>query len=286
MTIKRQTDKGLPNYSSSGTDTFINENGEELVRIDGTASSEVQTFRLKNEGLFTRYRYYKDQDKWELTTSNGYKYFLGARADNSDVNARIINAEKSSTYAWNLAEINDLNNNQIFYSYDTDQSQTYCTKIQYNFNTSSAGNGHEIEFIYESRSDPVIDYRPTFRLVTAKRLKQIDIKTSGSLVRRYQLDYLTDRTVSMLSRFTQVGSNGVSTLPPAEFSYTQQSLSQTTGLISISGLATASILLSGQNPDNYPSSAEIIDFNGDALPDLYQYHLPTVLIPSLLFTII
>jgi RHS repeat-associated protein len=272
MLIKRQTDKGLPVYSNTGSDTFITETGEELVRVEGLVGSNIQTFRLKNEGAFTRYRYIKEQDRWELIAKSGLRYFLGARLDNTDVTARIINTQKNSTYAWYLAEVRDLNNNQVLYGYEKDQNQVYCNQINYNFDTGtgSPSSGHQINLIYELRSDPVIDYRPTFRMVTAKRLKQIDIKTSGALVRRYTLDYLAGRTVSLLSRFTQFGADGVTSLPSAEFSYTQQALTSSSQLKSIAGLSGVSILLSDQNPDDYSSSAELIDFDGDALPDLYQ----------------
>ena len=270
--IRRQTDKGLPNYSTNAAkpDTFITEGGEELVRVAGAANDTVQVYRLKNEGSFNRYTFFADQDRWEMLDRSGIRYSLGARMDQSDVSARIRHPRLALSYAWQVAEAVDLNGNRILFSYTADQGQVYCRTIEYGFTVYPSANTHLVEFAYEARPDPVIDYRPTFRLVTAKRLKQVSIKTAGKLVRQYRLDYALNTPLSRLIRFTLVGNDGVSTLPPAEFSYSDAALSGSGNLQALTGLSTATLLLKGESPDAHPDAAEVIDFDGDSLPDLYQ----------------
>ncbi|MFO0794930.1 MAG: SpvB/TcaC N-terminal domain-containing protein [Candidatus Brocadiaceae bacterium] len=278
MCVKRQTDKGLPRYNDpkrTSPDAYINEMGEELVKVDGDESDEIQVFRLKNEGAFTKYEYILSEDRWVVTDRSGRKYSLGSWVvGNTDVSARIKHPKNNLTYAWYIGEAIDTNGNQIFYKYVQDQSQIYCKNIQYSTFGDASDSGHIIEFTYESRPDPIVDYRPTFRLVTAQRMKQIDVKTGGTLVRRYKLEYLEGRSVSLLSRVTLIGADGTTALPPAEFQYTNQTLAESASLISITGLSLASILLTGENPDDNPGRAEILDFNGDGLPDLYQSRTP------------
>lgn len=272
MCIKRQSDKGLPLYNNplrDHPDTFITESGAELVRIAGNEEDERQTFRLKNEGEFTRYIYYLNEDRWECTDRSGRQYSLGARMDTTDVTARIQHPERNLTYAWYIAEAVDTNSNRILYTYEGNQQQVYYRQIEYGA-VENQNSRHQIEFIYENRPDPIIDYRPTFRLVTAWRLKQVDMKTTDQLVRSYLLEYLKDRPLSMLSKVTLRGADGSSTLPPATFGYSYHDVSASASLIPLAGLSQVSILQTGTNPEDYPAACEILDFNGDSLPDFYQ----------------
>lgn len=273
MCVKRQSDKGLPGYGTqqySNPDTYINENGEELIRISGSEVANVQVFRLKNEESFKRYIYVLGEDRWVCTDSSGRTYSLGAKTDNTDFLARVKNPHNNLTYAWYVGEMIDTNGNSIIYNYIQDQRQAYCDRIIYGSSEDVPGAGHSIEFTYETRQDPIIDYRPGFRLVTAKRLKQINIHTGEKLVRRYNLEYLSGRFISLLSRITLIGTDGSSTIPPAEFQYSNHSLTVNASLLPVKGLSLASLLFAGEDPDNNPGSAEVLDFNGDSLPDLYQ----------------
>lgn len=271
--VKRQSDKGLPQYGNAAKpDTYINESGEELVRVQGGENDPIQHFRLKNEGEFKRYTYFKNDDRWQVTDRAGRSYFLGARSDNTDVGARIRHPGNGLSYAWYLTEAADLNGNRIVYSYISNQAQVYCKSIEYGFSTYPSTNTHLVSFSYETRPDVLSDYRPGFRLTTALRLKQISVKTGGQLVRQYRLAYRQPSAISLLTRVTVVGNDAASTLPPAEFRYTEPNLSPSGELKPLTGLTGAAILLKGENPDDAPGSAEIIDFDGDSLPDFYQSH--------------
>ncbi|MBF0451370.1 MAG: VCBS repeat-containing protein [Candidatus Magnetomorum sp.] len=257
MSVRRQTDKGLPKYSDQ--DTFITESGKELINVQ---SSETQMlFRLKNETQFMKYTYYPSQNMWTCKDRSGTTFFLTATIKQSD---------SSKTYAWYISKAVDTNNNQILYHYTHHYNQIYCQYIAYGpVEKGVPGQCHALFFIYENRHDPIIDYRPTFRLSTHKRLKQIVIKTRNQLVRTYTLTYCQNRSLSLLSSVLVSGSDET-TLPEKKFYYSSDLPLSSTMLKPVTGLEGASILKFGDNPEDYPAACEIIDFNGDALPDLYQ----------------
>lgn len=271
MHIRRQSDKGLPEYGLGlDEDTYVTESGAELVRVSGGPEDSIQTFRLKNEGQFSRYVLYADDNRWQVTGRDGTVYAMGLRLDGTDVDGRVMHPDIDEAYAWYLTEIVDLNGNQVLYSYSKDQNQVYCDEIRYGF-LSEGSPAHVVTFEYgDERPDPVVDYRPTFRLVTAKRLSGIDVSSSDIPVRSYSMEYLADRPMSLLSKVTYLGSDGESTLPPSEFTYSSQSIQATPDLISLPGLLGARLLLENESPDDVPESAELMDFDGNGLPDLYR----------------
>ncbi len=267
--VRRQCDKGLPQYTD--TDTFLAGSGDELVPV-GAGSGGGLVYRAKNEGSFTKFEFVPEEDRWVCTDRSGVRYALGARFDGTDVSARIRSADGARTYAWHVAESEDTNGNRIAYEYAVDQGYVYCIRVVYGYVGATPGGAvQEVLLNYEDRpNDPVADYRPGFRVVTARRLAEIVAKSQGTLVRRYSLEYAADRTLSLLVRVTQYGNDGVSALPPAEFAYTVSLPAASGALNPVQGLTQASILLAGQSPDEQDGASEIIDFNGDALPDLYQ----------------
>ncbi|MCP4110437.1 MAG: hypothetical protein GY749_33775 [Desulfobacteraceae bacterium] len=240
--IQRQTDKGLPEYNDK--DTFIESSGEELVPIGGGV------YRHENEGAFIRYK--QDSEGWTAYTKSGVLLKYGFSPD-----SQVRHGNK--TFRWLLKEMTDTNGNTIQYKYTMmDQGpRQYCDRIIY--------NNHEIVFEYESRPDALPDYRPTFRLETAFRCKSVSMVTQGKLVRCYDFSYVQDFYISLLESVVQVGKDGVSTLPPATFTYTQFDPSKAE-IITIEGSSQESeppFLILAYEPD-----AAMNDMNGDGLPDL------------------
>jgi RHS repeat-associated protein len=257
MAVKRQTDKGLPKYSDQ--DTFITESGEELINIQ--SSNNHMLFRLKNESHFIQYQYYPEQNIWICTDPSGTQFFL------SEV---VQNPSNDKTYTWYISKAVDTNNNQIIYHYTHHNNQIYCQYIAYGpVEKGIPDQCHAIFLNYENRHDPIIDYRPGFRMSTHKRLKSIVIKTRNQMVRTYTLAYDQNRLLSLLSSVLVSGSDGTA-LPQKKFYYSNDLPISKSILKAVNGLEGAFILRSGENPSDYPGACELIDFNGDSLPDLYQ----------------
>ena len=257
MSIKRQTDKGLPHYTSQ--DSFIADNGRELVCIQSSESKIL--FRLKNESHFFKYEYFPADDYWICTDRSGKKYYLSETLQHPGI---------QKTYAWYVSRIVDTNGNQIIYHYSQYHNQIYCHYIAYGpVEKGFPDECHAVFFHYENRHDPIADYRPTFRMLTDRRLNKIVIKTRNKLVRSYTLTYATDRLMSLLFSILVSGHDNT-VLPEIKFHYTREYPDASNTLMQINGLDGAFILRSQENPTDYPGACEIIDFNGDALPDLYQ----------------
>jgi RHS repeat-associated protein len=255
--IQRQTDKGLPYYSdgpdgedndhdgqtdeSDESDRVIYADGEELVPVGGGI------FRCENESSFVKFSR-TETVGWTATAKDGVVSEFGITAA-----ARIEN--NSRVFKWLLEKMTDTKGNRIDFVYKKmdDTAQQYCTEIQYN-------DSMRIVFDYEKRPDIICDYRPRFELKTAYRCTAIRMFAGEESVRSYTLTYETTDDVqplSLLKSLTQIGSDGTSSLPPAEFGY---------------------VKFEGKNakPVNMPTAPQIaiggnidlIDLNADGLPDI------------------
>ncbi|MCD4753001.1 MAG: FG-GAP-like repeat-containing protein [Anaerolineaceae bacterium] len=245
--VQRQTDKGLPDYED--TDTFIESGGEELVPVG------QGVYRCENESSFVRYT--QTGEGWTATDRSGVVYKFGLISD-----SQIRNGSK--VFRWLLQEMIDTNGNYIRYDHNLLDSgpQRYLTRIVYNENGADKS---EIIFEYETRTDALADYRPTFRLETAFRCKSISIKSSGILVRRYNLAYIAGSDISLLESITQFGADGASSLPPARFTYTGFD-PNAAEVVTMCGKDDESLppgLILSTEPD-----ATLNDMNADGLPDL------------------
>jgi hypothetical protein len=127
-----------------------------------------------------------------------------------------------------LNRVEDAHGNFMTTTYIKDQGQIYPKQIDY------AGNGalqptSNVKFILESRTDAQIVYTIGFPVLTAYRLKTIDIFANGGRVRKYELEYDANLTASgvqysartsrsLLGAVRQYGKDGVTQLPPRTFS--------------------------------------------------------------------
>ncbi len=269
--IQRQTEKGLPEYDDTH-DRFVYGTGEELVYVGVDAASGARQYRLKIEEQFALFLFYADEDRWEMRGKNGLRRWLGTRANGlSEPGMRTAHPDNfGQSFDWRVGEERDTNGNRIIYDYFADQNQGYCTGIRYGALEANALAGeHRVVFTYEARPDSVVDYRPTFRRITALRLQSVSMHTGSTLVRRYDLAYTEGGGLSLLASVIQVGNDGDSRLPPAEFTYTALTPVTTAELRPLAGLGGTYILREDQSPAAHPGAAEIIDFDADDLPDLY-----------------
>ncbi len=126
--------------------------------------------------------------QWLRTTKNGTKYFYGFTAD-SRIEAR---GKNGAIRLWALNRVEDIYGNfyQINYLEDSGTGSFQIRKITYTLgNGRSASQAKTVEFFYENRPD----HRPInvqgVKVENAKRLQQIQIRSAGSLLLAYKLNY-------------------------------------------------------------------------------------------------
>lgn len=239
--LQRQTDKGLPAYTDG--DTFLHSDGGELVPLGGGL------FRLKIEGPFLKFQ--RAGDGWEVWEKNGVHHYFGTTA------ASRLDTSKG-TFEWRLAKSLDTNGNEIRYFYQKHAGQVYLTEIRYSLNSESVYKS--VDFLYEGRTDAFTDYHSRSRILTARRLAAIEMRSQGTLVRKYQLTYQPGTDFSLLAQVVRLGSDGVSALPPMSFGYSAYSPA---AFSTVAMTDPPPISISLTNPN-----ADLIDIDGDGLPDL------------------
>ena len=242
--IQRQTDEGLPNYDDS-VDRFIYSSGEKLIPLpDGS-------YRFENEGQFMRFRRLASGG-WEAQAPDGKRYVIGDSAS-----AQVTN--EYGIFRWQLERQVDTHGNEIQYFYTQNRGHAYLSEIRYNF--SSDGRYNSVVFHYEPRSDIFTDRASRAPISIAQRCTDVEVWALGRLVRVYRFAYAAERSTgkhSLLETITQVGDDGISTLPPFTFAYTQFD-------------PTAFAVVSMQNPPPIGlmnPDADLVDINYDGLPDV------------------
>ena len=267
--VQRQTEKGLPHYTlwpvgdgrdndndgevdeADEFDTVIYYSKEELVPVaDGY-------WRFENESEFVRFR--KTNVGWLATRRDGVGLEFG-RADSSRVGST------RSVFRWHLDRMTDLNGNVINFEYEKldDSAQIYLKRIVYNQTKSAA---MEVRFKHELRPDVIADFRPRFELKTAYRCTEVTVLVGGQLVRSYRLGYAATsawRPLSLLASVTEVGRDGVSSLPPTRFGYTGANRTA-----SVAQLLDRAPFIDLNDPN-----IDLLDLNADGLPDIIE-HEPT-----------
>jgi RHS repeat-associated protein len=239
--IQRRTDKGLPDYSDN--DTFTYSKSGDLVPLADN------TYRLKVEGLFMRFK--KSGAGWEAWEKDGtHLYFGTSTAGRLEMSL--------GTFKWFLEKAVDTNGNEIRYSYITDNGQVYLDEIRYSIMSETTYKS--VNFLYETRNDAFNDYHSRSKVVTAKRLKSIEVRSLGKIVREYHLFYRPDSDLSLLEQVLQYGTDGKSALPPVTFDYSRY-LPGNVRTVAMANSPPAGISLTNGN-------ADLIDIDGDSLPDI------------------
>ncbi len=280
LTVKRQTDKGFPEYDAGDTFMFA---GEELVPLNNAG----QDWRCENERGFQRLRRIDSDgdgtpDAWEVTERNGTKHTLGRFRGQNNRWSAVENVEKASadpfdrTYCWMLDSTTDLHGNRIEYEYLRGSGVLYPSRITYGH---LSDNVHEVTFQYQERPDVFDDFRPAFQTRLDRRLIRIEVRTQGKLVRAYNIAYsyepgdllpaevtlqgtYLDLGVTLLKRVVQVDNSGndANYLPPLIFTYSGLDLTKS----ELRAFASPPALdLAEPN-----GRVQLADLDGDALPDL------------------
>lgn len=209
---------GAINYDSD--DRFALD-GQNLINITGGYGqpgtiyyTELQSWRQVKAGASAN-------DGFTVTMKNGDIGLYGATTD-----SRIMAAGGSDVRVWALSSTTDLNGNTVEYAYTqtpmlaggtrgtADAGSFYIDKISYTSNSGATANRF-VQFVYETRPDPIVDFVGGYPVNTSYRLLQVVVSLAGNNpVRTYALAYQGSGVahLSQLLSITQLGADG-SSLP-------------------------------------------------------------------------
>jgi RHS repeat-associated protein len=279
--IRRNTDRGVPYYvdGPNGADDDFDgriDNPEELDAFTGANQEELVpladgSFRAENEEAF--WRHLRLGAGWEAHSPDGRRLLFGSSAQ-----AQVEDGGK--VFAWCLERQTDRSGNAIDYEYAADPAtpaQKHLRRIRWGQESAFFAAVLRYE---EGRPDASTSYQSGFALRTSVRLIGIDVFSQGipapafaqrgdfdgdgrsdALIRRYRLEYDAASHLSLLARVTQLGADGSTALPALSFGYSEWTPPDN----------VAATLIRSRNapPEGFDSgSVELIDTNGDGLPDL------------------
>ncbi|HQR15828.1 MAG TPA: SpvB/TcaC N-terminal domain-containing protein [Nitrospira sp.] len=177
--IERQTRFGV-DYSKNDYSIQMSGISTDLVNASPPASSDQYVAKL--EGAFLRIR--KLSAGFEVTDKKGTKYLFGSSSA-----SRISDpADSSKVFKWFLDRVEDRDGNFMTAAYAADSGQLYLEHIDYTGNGAVAPI-HAVRFYLETRPDAPTMYGSGFPITTGKRLKSIEVKANGNLMRAYGLTY-------------------------------------------------------------------------------------------------
>ncbi len=252
----------ITRLSKTGIEKFYTDNyftsslSGELVATTGTEyAAKVE------EGDFLTYDY-DSSGFWTATDKSGKVYTFGSstaaqQADPSDA---------THIYKWLLEEIRDTNDNFIHYEYTTDNGQLYPSQITYTGSGSTEGP-FAVDFTLEARSDTTNSYQSGFEVETNYRVASIGISFNTTLLREYDLAYITpdnsERSLLESVRESAWDDSGTeTTLPATTFTYADSDKGWTeTSSYNI----PVYFYISGSHTDK---GVDFADVDGDGLIDI------------------
>ena len=182
---------GVPNYAACPRYEL---NGELLTHDGGiyTGADQYHTFVES----FQRIRYDTSAKSWAATAIDGTTWHFGTSA------ATRIHADGDPTKParWLLAEIENTFGQKICFTYDTtsDVGTAYPETVTYAHDNGCTDAKRKIEFVYETRPDPLQGYAGGIETHSTKRATEIRVlsKNSGgwSPYRRRLLTYAPSGT--------------------------------------------------------------------------------------------
>ncbi|MDP9122613.1 MAG: hypothetical protein M3O15_14810, partial [Acidobacteriota bacterium] len=222
---------GVPRYdAATETETYLLE-GEQLAPladpVNPAPRQAERIFTRRVEGSFQRIVRHGSGPTgfwWEVTDQHGVRSQFGQSPQ-----ARLADPQTGNTFAWLLEHVIDLHGNSVDYTYvqDTGSSgepwlQIYPAAIAYT-GVQGAGAFYQVRFTLDDgqqRTDRFSTGRPGFKVLTRRRLNQVDVLAGGSLVRRYLLAYQQgDFGKSLLASVAVTGQDGATVLSQHQFTY-------------------------------------------------------------------
>ena len=226
--IRASRTDGAPRFDT--TDVYNLDGGEMApcgTGVTGASCTAGGTHTTRLES-YRKISFDSGTNTWTVTNRDGtaFKYdSIGTFTYSSTPSANV-----TSNYRWLLKTITDSNGNVVTYNYT-------CTALPYCVVSTISYNGTVITFHYETRPDNLHHGNTAGITTIDKRLKTVDVQTSGSRVSAYALAYDAS-TATLASRLTSVtpygkdatigngAVNGGSSLPATSFTYENGTTSQ------------------------------------------------------------
>jgi len=181
----------------------------------------------------------------------------------------------TNTFRWALNKVVDVNGNLTTMVYTNDSGILYLQNISYNGNVNSPqlATTHTVDFVLASRPDTNSTLVGGYRVMSQKRLAEIDVKASGANVCKYVLNYTNSPSTlrSLLASVTRYGSDYSTALPPTVFNYQTKpfTFGADTNWSTVYGEGQSGPQLNGiRSYDvNNAYRLDTVDMDGDGLPD-------------------
>ena len=289
--VERDTVDRLPIYGHKelrkvfreARESFRSDAGDKLVQVDGG------DFFAEHETRFVRYR--RLDEGWEASMPDGDRLYFGTRRQSR---LSFLTRRSERVFRWLPERLVDLHGNETRFLYTESDRETtpvvpakYLARIEYGAGPAPWKAFFLVNFEYEERPDKVLDGKPGFLVENGRRLVAVEVLVQGAsrqdmaimldrngdgvdeqLIRRYRFDYKPqDRfnALSLVGSVIETGRDGETSLPPVLFDYTAPGVSLD------EPVSLRPAILSGKTPGFQSLSVrnvEIVDLNGDALPDL------------------
>ena len=192
--IKRSERLGVPTYTDSDElDLMGIGGGGRLVRDPNNTNPQAYWV----EGKGTSIKVVKSNGRFEVTDSNGVRYFLGNSSDSREEQGQRVSA-------WMVDWIVDLAGNEIDFSYTKASNRLYLTSVSWGPQENGAP-AFEVVVRYEARTDIAVSYRAGFPISTASRVSEIRVQSFGHRLRTYTLTYDQTFALSRLVKIEQMG---------------------------------------------------------------------------------
>ncbi|MCC7442717.1 MAG: hypothetical protein IT285_13865 [Bdellovibrionales bacterium] len=261
--IERAQTRGVPRFTLE--DLFMAPDGELILTSAPGAPGQASFRPLMDRGQ-VHLVFDQTTDRWTRFEANGLIHVFGAVPE-----SRV--AGKGGTQAWWLTETRDPFGNRLTYHYIEDGGHAYPVECRYVFADAQPDSHlYEIEFQYEDRPDPIVSFPGSLRLSMAKRLSQVEVRTTqsgGTLLRRYRMSYDETATggLTRLRKVELIGDDGTSKFPDLEFDYSEEPAftGRTSKVVTFDASGSPQLPPSVHNP-----RVSLIDLNGDALTDILE----------------
>lgn len=253
--IRRSVKYGLPALAS-GLPGY--EDGDRLSMSGSAGAGDLVampdgSFRLDPEEGFLRARPAREAEGLEsgvaVESPDGMLYVFGV-----DDTARVVGPY--GTYAWHLSFVRDPHGNVIRYEYRNTANFPVLQAIRWNLEAGELEAS--VLFEWETRPDAVVSWVSGEESALDMRVRRIEVRRGTHVHRTIDLDYADDTGLSRLQRVQLTGWDGTPA-PPLTLAYAEPSANPpAVPIADPPGVGLTS------------ETAELVDWNGDALPDLVE----------------